>query len=90
MAKENNKQLYLCSSAEWEIVAEATSPEGAASIALQIQIDQQQEQFSVGPVISVIPIKLLKNKGSLVYTPAALADIGMYNYAEDLIKHLDK
>lgn len=90
MAEENNKQSYLCSSAEWKIVTEAATPEEAASIALQIQIDQELEQFSVGPVISVVPIKLLRDKGSLVYTPAALADIGMYKYAEDLIKHLDK
>jgi hypothetical protein len=91
MSETPNKQAYLCASADWHVVVEgADNHEDAAAMALQTQLDSDSERFSVGPVISVIPI--IKNMADmhLIYAPTILADIGMHKHAADLVKHIEK
>lgn len=91
MEEEPVTQSFLCSSADWDIVIDnAVSHESAASLALEKLLDSDGERFSVGAVVSVIPIKKFLSDTKLIYSPAVLADIGMHKYAAELIKHLDQ
>lgn len=89
---DNNKspKTYLCASADWEVSVEAFSHEEAASLALQKQVDSMTDRFSVGAVISVIPIKKEAANMHLVYSPTILADIGLHRHASELMKHIDQ
>ena len=89
---ETNKQrrTFLCSSADWEVVVDAFSHEEAASLALQKQVDSMSDRFSVGAVISVVPIKKDTPETHLVYSPTILADIGLHRHATELMKHIDQ
>lgn len=91
MPEAKDKKTFLCSSAEWmQVVEDATSFEEAASIALQAQIDSDSQSFSVGVVISVVPIKIMTDEMKLIYAPSVLADIGMHKHATEMIKQIDK
>jgi hypothetical protein len=91
MSKETVYQSYLCSSADWNIVIDdAVSHETAASLALEKLLESDGDNFSVGAVISVIPIKKDIEETRLIYSPSVLADIGMHKSAAELIKHIDK
>jgi hypothetical protein len=82
---------YLCSSADWECcIDNASCPEEAASMALQKQINNDEERFSVGTSVLVVPIKKFDKESKLIFSPSVLADIGMHKYASELIKHIDK
>lgn len=88
---ESKKQTFLCSSANWETVVEdASTFDEAAAIALQRQLDSDSNNFSVGAVISVVPIVKNTKETRFVYAPAVLADVGMHKYADELIKQIDK
>jgi len=88
--KNKASKTYLCASADWEVSVEAFSHEEAASIALQKQVDNMDERFCVGAVISVVPIKKDNENMHLVYSPAILADIGLHRHASELIKQIDQ
>lgn len=91
MLEENQPQIFLCSSADWnQVVENANSFEEAAAFALQMQIDSDSDKFSVGAVISVSPIKINKEATRLIYAPSVLADIGMHNHAAEMIKQIDQ
>jgi hypothetical protein len=91
MTEDNSQQSFLCSSANWSIVVDnADSFESAASKALEQLLDSDGDKFSVGAVISVVPIKKHLSETRLIYSPAVLADIGMHKYAAELIKHIDQ
>jgi hypothetical protein len=91
MEEEIVTQSYLCSSADWSIAIDnAVSHENAASLALERLLDSDGERFSVGAVVSVVPIKKFVSETKLIYAPAVLADIGMHKYAAELIKHLEQ
>ena len=91
MPEEDIIQSFLCSSADWEVVIDnCVSYENAAALALEKLLDRDGDKFSVGAVISVIPIKKNLSETRLIYAPSVLADIGMHKYAADLIKHIDQ
>jgi len=90
MKEETNLQTFICSSADWELVVDAETHEEAASMAVQSQFDSNAEKFSVGAVISVIPVIKDTKKAQLVFAPSVLADIGMHKHASNLIKQIDK
>jgi hypothetical protein len=91
MTEDTPQQSFLCSSADWSIVVDnADSFESAASRALEQLLESDGDKFSVGAVISVIPIKKSLSETRLIYAPAVLADIGMHKYAAELIKHIDQ
>jgi hypothetical protein len=91
MSKETVYRSYLCSSADWSLVIDdADSHESAASLALEKLLESDGDDFSVGAVISVIPIQKDLEETRLIYSPSVLADIGMHKYAAELIKHIDK
>lgn len=91
MLEEKQTRTFLCSSADWnQVVENAETFEEAAAIALQNQINADSEKFSVGAVISVIPIKFDPEETRLIYSPSVLADIGMHKHATEMIKQIDK
>jgi hypothetical protein len=87
------KQTFLCSSAEWNQIVEIEEPcsfEEIAAVALKRQIDCDENLFSVGAVISVTPIKINEEDTKLIYSPSVLADIGMHQHAKEMINQIDK
>jgi hypothetical protein len=91
MPKEKTSRPYICSSANWECLVEgAFSPNEAAAIALHKQVKNEFDVFSVGATILVTPITLHKKESEYIYSPSVLADIGMYKYADDLSRNLEK
>jgi hypothetical protein len=91
MEKEKKARSYICSSADWDCFVEAAfSPQEAASIALQKQVQSYHDGFSVGATIAVIPVSLNKKDCEYIYSPSILANIGMYSFADDLSRNLRK
>lgn len=91
MLEEKQTRKFLCSSAEWNQVVEGVDTfEEAAAIALKQQIESDEERFSVGAVISVVPIQMDIEETRLIYAPSVLADIGMHKHATEMIKQIDK
>jgi hypothetical protein len=91
MLEKKQSKTFLCASAEWtQVVENATSFEEAASLALRQQVDCDSEKFSVGAVISVIPIEIFHDETKLIYSPSVLADIGMHNHAAEMVKQIEQ
>lgn len=89
--EETTDQAYFCESADWcALVSSASSCEEAAAIALQQQFEKENEGFTVGAAISVLPIKIYPERRSFVLSPAVLADCGMHNYAADMLQKLNE
>jgi hypothetical protein len=91
MLDEKTTQSYICSSSDWDCLVEAAfSPNEAAAIAMQRQVNSDSQVFSVGTYIAVIPVILDKREMKKIYSPSVLADIGLHKYADDLSRNLEK
>lgn len=88
---EESLPTYLCHSADWQrVIKTAKTPEEAATIALQQQMDSESSSFAVAAAIRVTPITIHEEESALYYTPSILADLGMHKYASQLIAQIEK
>lgn len=90
LSEHGDSKLFLCASANWRCVVEASSYDQAASKSVQQMIDEYGMSFSIGAVTSVAELSFKKNNSILIFSPKILADIGMHGLATNLLNTIDK
>lgn len=92
---ENNLQLYLVSSANWEAVVKAKDNTSAATKAVEY-VFKEDTDMKISPTIMVMDLSSKKNQQNnledfeFVYAPQALADAGLHKVSKVLTKVIEK
>ena len=83
--ENNNRQLYLCTSADWECVVLAEDPNDASRQAIQLGLNELEEDFMVSPCLRVKKIKSeFENSDELFRIDQIFADMGMYKESKSM------
>ncbi|MDG1173568.1 MAG: hypothetical protein P8M67_04650 [Opitutales bacterium] len=85
---DSKKDAYYVSCANWECMVKAIDPDDAVAQGLEKANDEFGKNLNLSPSISVMNISSIFKKMeviddiSFVYTPDALANVGMYDLSK--------
>jgi len=92
--EDDNRQLYFCTSADWECVVLADDSNDASRQAIQFGLDELEKDFMVSPCLRVKKINSeFENLDELFRIDEIFADIGMYKESRSMsqiVKNLSK
>ena len=89
--ENDNRNLYFCTSADWECVVLAEDSNDASRQAIQIGLNELEEDFMVSPCLRVKKIKTeFENSDELFRIDQIFADIGMYEKSSELSKYIER
>ena len=92
---ENNLNLYLASSANWEAVVKAKNHTSAATRAVEYVFNQDTD-MKISPTVMVMNLSSKKNQENnledfeFVYAPQALSDAGLHKVSKVLTKIIEE
>ena len=85
---DSDKKAYYVSCADWECMVKAIDPNDAVAQGLEMANDKFGKNLNLAPSIAVMDISSIFKKMeviddiSFVYTPDALANVGMYGLSK--------
>jgi len=89
--EDDNRQLYFCTSADWECVVLADDSNDASRQAIQFGLDELEKDFMVSPCLRVKKINSeFENSDELFRIDQIFADIGMYEKSSELYKYIER
>ena len=92
--EDDNRQLYFCTSADWECVVLANDSTDASRQAIQFALNELEENLMVSACLRIKKINSeFENSDELFRIDKIFADIGMYKESRSMsqiVKNLSK
>lgn len=83
--EDDNRQLYFCTSADWECVVLAEDSNDASRQAIQFGLNELEKDFMVSPCLRIKKIKSeFENSDELFRIDQIFADMGMYKESKSM------